>query len=627
MTLTLSNVVSTNKLIRNTAKASNQISKISERLSTGFRINSAADDPAGLSLTYSLETNKKVYTRSLQNINNGVSYLSVQQDSLEEMQNIVLRIQELALQASNESITALQRTSLDTEAQQLQTEFRRIAENTSFNGIRVVQNSAESLTIQSGDPAAFSRLTVTAADVFGEGNLTFGAPISTSVPFGNGNYTGITVNDLNSDGLEDMVLSNISGSNSDVISYVSNGDGTFKFAQRLLQGGETTLQNQMLYDLNNDGNLDFIRSSRLDIRVSLGNGDGTFKARASYQHPVNGILPIEIGDLNEDGIPDIILGDHRIFIGNSDGSFKANVFADQGFLNGYDKINLIDSNSDGFLDVLGSDTNGTLLVNFGNGDGTFKYRSQLLAAPGGVSGSYTNTADLNEDGFTDFIINYVNLGYARVGLNQGNGTFSLGATVAIPGNPSAMRIADVNNDSNLDLIVNNDNSTFFSVVLGNGDGTFKNAITQTVPGNFRSINVIDYNGDGLKDFVAGAPTASDHVTLFQNTTDANILPDISLLTQSEAQKALTVTNNAYTILNNSLSRSGSEMKRLEYAKSAIGVTRDNLSTALATIKDADIAEDISTQIANKIKLSTAQKAFTQIQNLNKNVVKQLIRSI
>lgn len=140
----------------------------------------------------------------------------------------------------------------------------------------------------------------------------------TSILFGNSNgsfkaqtiVTGLTYGlaaaDFNGDGLTDLVGSGAPG----VRVMLSNGNGTFRVAAAITTPGSST--DIVAVDLNHDGNRDFVSAqyngaAGTTITVHLGNGDGSFAANVSYT-TVTGPYVINSGDVNGDGIPDMLVG-------------------------------------------------------------------------------------------------------------------------------------------------------------------------------------------------------------------------------------------------------------------------------------------------------------------------------
>jgi flagellin len=109
-----------------------------ERLSSGKRINSAMDDAAGLSITHQLDSQILGLNQAARNANDGISMLQTAEGALEEVSNILNRMKELAVQASSDTYSAVDRDAMDLEYQALHAEITRISDETTFNGQAVV---------------------------------------------------------------------------------------------------------------------------------------------------------------------------------------------------------------------------------------------------------------------------------------------------------------------------------------------------------------------------------------------------------------------------------------------------------------------------------------------------------
>jgi flagellin len=130
-------------------KTNRALSKTFERLSSGLRINSASDDPAGLAMAESLKTDAKLATVALRNANDGISLTAIADAGLEEITNVLQRMSELAQQSSNGVFSNTQRSALSAEFIALGSEIDRISRTTTFNDINLLSNSS-SVSIQVG---------------------------------------------------------------------------------------------------------------------------------------------------------------------------------------------------------------------------------------------------------------------------------------------------------------------------------------------------------------------------------------------------------------------------------------------------------------------------------------------
>ena len=120
------------------------------RLSSGYRINTAADDAAGLAISESLRGKIRSYSVAERNTNNAISMTVVAEGGLGQISGIVLRMRELAVQSANGDLTSTDRSYLDTEFQLLKDEIDRLANTTEFNGTVLLGGTALSIDFQVG---------------------------------------------------------------------------------------------------------------------------------------------------------------------------------------------------------------------------------------------------------------------------------------------------------------------------------------------------------------------------------------------------------------------------------------------------------------------------------------------
>ncbi|KXF81083.1 lateral flagellin LafA [Enterovibrio coralii] len=113
-----------------------------ERLSTGYRINSAADDAAGLQIANRLEAQTRGMNVAMRNAQDGISMMQTAEGAMDEMTNIVYRMSDLATQSMNGSNGVDERNAMDAEFKQLSSELANIMENTSFGGNKLLQQGA-----------------------------------------------------------------------------------------------------------------------------------------------------------------------------------------------------------------------------------------------------------------------------------------------------------------------------------------------------------------------------------------------------------------------------------------------------------------------------------------------------
>jgi flagellin len=131
------------------SKTSAAISKSMQRLSSGYRINSAADDAAGLGISESMRSQIRGLTQAQKNIQDGSSMIQTAEGNLDEVHSMLQRVRELAVQYKNGSLDQSARDSIQNEVNQLASEITRIGDSAQFNGINLL-NAASTVSFQVG---------------------------------------------------------------------------------------------------------------------------------------------------------------------------------------------------------------------------------------------------------------------------------------------------------------------------------------------------------------------------------------------------------------------------------------------------------------------------------------------
>jgi hypothetical protein len=300
-----------------------------------------------------------------------------------------------------------------------------------------------------------------------------------------------------------------------VVTYRSGGSGDFSVA---------------VGDVNGDGKPDLVVTNScacdLGVAVLLGNGDGTFQTAVTYNSGGAFADSIAIADVNDDGIPDLVVANEcgnfsnnscsgtaesgvGVLLGNGDGTFRAPLT----FLTGgtfLQSVVVADVDGDGRPDLLavnscafvnaakcsGTLRNGTVGVLLNTGFGTFQLANTFDS--GGLVPTSIAVGDLNGNGTLDLVV--ANSSSGTVGVLRGNGSGFFGKAMTYPGNfPVSVAAGDVNGDGKLDLVVANGS---VGVLFGNGDGTFRPIVTYDSGGSSASaVAVGDVNGDGKADLI------------------------------------------------------------------------------------------------------------------------------
>jgi flagellin len=169
------------------------LSKSFQRLASGLRINSAADDAAGLGISQTMLAQTTGLDRASQNAQDGISMLQTAEGALSNSQSILQRMRQLAVQAANDTLTTSDRSNISTEMGQLSSELDRISTATDFNTKRLLDGSlsAGGLTFQIGANSGQNL------------NITIGTASSTALTVNSGNI------DVSSTGAASTTITNI----------------------------------------------------------------------------------------------------------------------------------------------------------------------------------------------------------------------------------------------------------------------------------------------------------------------------------------------------------------------------------------------------------------------------------
>lgn len=332
--------------------------------------------------------------------------------------------------------------------------------------------------------------------------------------------TSVTVGDLRGDGRNDIIVAESNSGSVGV--FLSNGDGTFAAEQKYFLGGDDPLT-VAVGDFNGDGKLDVIaglessQGHALAVLPGLGNGQlgsAIDSAAAILISPQ--VTDVAVADLNNDGVQDAVItmnGAVLAFLGKGDGSFTQSQVIASPFIIGYTAANIGDIDENGCPDVVVTDTLAFATTYLGNCDGTFTQAAQFRLGDVGISVAF---ADVDGDGHLDMLsggIMSILVATSDVGGNllsvlKGDGHGNFGNPAVYRGDPSLawLAVTDVNNDHHLDVISANEDGDSVTVFLNDGTGSFGlpsglglgyNSGTLNVP--VSGIVQSDLNGDGKND--------------------------------------------------------------------------------------------------------------------------------
>jgi flagellin len=150
MSLRIQNNVGALNAYNNLSQNAGAVAKAMERLSSGYRINRAGDDAAGLGISERMRGQIRGLSQAMRNAQDGVSYVQTAEGNLSEVHNMLQRVRELAVQYKNGTLSDSDKLAIHSEVTQLRDEIERIGSTAQFNGINQLNSATGNVTFQVG---------------------------------------------------------------------------------------------------------------------------------------------------------------------------------------------------------------------------------------------------------------------------------------------------------------------------------------------------------------------------------------------------------------------------------------------------------------------------------------------
>ncbi|MGH1440867.1 MAG: flagellin [Cellvibrionaceae bacterium] len=355
MPLVINTNVSSLNSQRQLVKSGMELDQAMERLSSGKRVNNAADDAAGLAIANRMTSQIMGLNQSIRNANDGVSMIQTAEGALDETTNIIQRMRELAIQSANGIYSDADRSTLDAEVQQLKAELDRIAESTTFNGQPLLDGSLGDVTLQVGSESGDTiDLSITAMDTdsLGGGNSAdvVGVPMNTTASqlgdiisvagSGTASINGQSLGDLSSvENLNDLVnamnerVSGVEVSSFIEVTATAAGDGVLRGTSTMtlaLVDGESNSQSYVISEtgsmnelvdriaettggvitasINDDGRLELQSQGGASIEATYGGTASISNTGLVASTPYRAQLAFEITDESVESVDIAITG-------------------------------------------------------------------------------------------------------------------------------------------------------------------------------------------------------------------------------------------------------------------------------------------------------------------------------
>ncbi|OGI01471.1 MAG: flagellin [Candidatus Melainabacteria bacterium GWF2_37_15] len=231
MSIVINTNVSSILVQRSLQQSTGSIGQSLQKLSTGYRINKAADDAAGLTISESLKSQARGAQVAANNAQTGVNLLQTAEGDLSIIQDNLQRIRDLAVQAANGTNGTAERAAIQSEVQQRIDEIDRIASASSFNSIKLLDGTSSSLSLQIGTKSTPSLNSI---------SITSG----TINPLGNANASSLGIGSISSAFASASAAASFISSVDTAISSVSEKRSTIGSLQNRLESAITSLNVQ-----------------------------------------------------------------------------------------------------------------------------------------------------------------------------------------------------------------------------------------------------------------------------------------------------------------------------------------------------------------------------------------------
>lgn len=567
---------------RQLVKSGDDMAQAMERLSSGKRVNSAADDAAGLAIANRMTSQIKGLDQAVRNANDGISMIQTAEGALDETTNILQRMRELSIQSANGIYSDADRSTLDAEVQQLKTELDRIAETTSFNGQPLLDGSLKDVDLQVGAMAnqvvtmeigsfSTSSLGGSSGDIVGSAAVNGLADLTTAFT-----ATGdITINDTAITAIDhtapetDTINEILASMNEDLdgkgveVSTLVSVEAT-SVGTGLLRGGTDTLSISVI---DGDGNTQaYVISDTEDMKDLV----AKINAETSVEASIN-----EDGKLvlSQENVQSITIADSTT---NPDNNASGLADATTNF-----SLVLTDTSADkkGIKVEIAANTVASEMAALG---------LNIQDDGGALQGA---TVDANALAEGDLILNGVPVGaiVPAAATATAKATATIDAINEISEQTGIVAYAGTATDS---IALRSADGTEFSIEAGNG---------LTAAQLFTSVGITEQNA----------------------LSGVGSIASVSIATADGAQKAIEIVDRALEQINATRADLGAANNRLDFTISNLMNVSENTSASRSRIMDADFAAETANLSRAQV-LQQASQAMLAQANAKPQQVLQLL---
>lgn len=537
-------VINTNVASLNTQRQLMQsgqaLDQATERLASGNRINSAKDDAAGLAISNRMTSQVRGLDQAIRNANDGISMIQTAEGALQESTNILQRMRELSVQSANGIYSDSDRSTLNAEAQQLKTELNRIAEQTTFNGQKLLDGSLDDTQLQVGSQ---QNQTI---------SVSVGAFSTESLGGGAGG---------------DIIGSAMS------ITSATGGNGTTAL---LTLGGNVTINGQVLT------NTDLNAATTVDELLSVIN-EGVSNVNATALTEITATA-------DGDGI---IRGTNSMNLSliNADGSTSTYQIRDTGSMG--ELVDKINSETGGTVDASLNDDGRLVLASETGARVTVGYTGATSANTGITAGITNPRLSLESTDGSGITVDYATATDAtKLGIDERlNAGDITGQAVTAFG---AMAEGDITiNGVEVGAITAGASANAFATSVAEAINKVadQTGVVASAASGVLTLNSV--SGDEPSIELSGGATLAN--TGLQNvntaTTVGDAVANIDISTQDGAQKAIGILDRAIEQVSGTRADLGAVNNRLDFTVSNLANISEKTSAARSRITDADFAAE------------------------------------
>ena len=562
---------------RQLVHSGNEVDQAMERLSSGRRINSAADDAAGLAIANRMTSQVRGLTQAIRNSNDGVSMIQTAEGALDETTNILQRMRELAIQSANGIYSDTDRATLDAEVQQLIEELDRIADTTTFNGQPLLDGSLGNVLLQVGSEAnetieleipGFSASTLggTSGDIVGEETA---AGLATLALFDAGTAADTLF-------INDIAISDLSAGTTlnDKLAIINADlDGKGAQASALVSVEAASAGNGVL------------TSGVSSVTFAVVDGDGNSQ---SYQLTGTSGLQSLRDKINADTSLDAKINEDGRLVVSKDGATSITV-----------------TDATGASGLTAGTTNFSLVLN-----DTSNEKNGIKVETGAANDADVQALgiDMNDD--------------------DGNllGSVVTGSAATIQKGELLINDVEIGPIAGANVAATDTASTIEAI---NDQSESTGVVAFLVSGSTTQIGLRSTNGTEVKIEYSENANAANIVALTglqeRNASEGGgSVAGIHIDTAEGAQKAIDVIDTALEQINDTRSQLGAVSNRLEFTKSNLSNVVENTSAARSRIVDADFASETANLSRAQV-LQQASQAMLAQANAQPQQVLQLLQ--